>query len=162
MRILLFVLLTIVSSGLAAAQNCPETCSANFTATTITGTKPAGVVFLVTPLGNTNGTGVWVIPQPGDPPKCSTCTSCRTNFVFSWNAPNHCVAYNTCGKLAQGPMGGSMPGSLRAICDGSQKIKFEIGTCNPLYNGSNCATQPPVTQPPAYSEDWTLTCGNCQ
>lgn len=158
---LAFAIVVAAAPALHARQpvpQCPDPCTAAVTVAA-SGTLPPGViVFLVTPLGTTNGTGA-LLGTTGGGTVCNTCTNCKFDFVFSWNAPGLCVAYNTCGLLQQGMHGGTLPGRLTAKCGGSVTLKLEVGTCDPNYNGS--CMPPPVIPGSGYTELWTLNCGNC-
>ncbi len=158
-----FLLLAFTLSVSAVAQQCPETCTVSLKHTE-TGTKPPGIVFFVTPISQTNGTGVWSTDLDGNF-HCRTCTKCTGMILFSFNAQGLCVAYNHCGLLDQGPHGGSVRHTLKGSCgdfgpNGGDSVLFEVGTCNPLFNGDNCDEQPPILHVD-YSETWWIECGTC-
>jgi hypothetical protein len=175
-----FLLILLASAaGLtapAAADACDETCTASYKKDT-TGSKanlPPGAIFTVMSTTLTDGTGEWKSrTSPGGEGQvsfCDPCTKCKGSLIFAFNEPSLCVAYNLCGALDQGPFGGSVSTLLKGRCgdnglgDGAgngDNVDFQMGTCDPNFTGHNCASNPPVQQPPTYSETWWIECGAC-
>lgn len=162
-----FIALMLLTSAGAWAQNCPQTCTATPSSMSM-GTKPAGMIFTVTPLQVTPGSGQWVSNPHGGGNICSTCTQCKTTLLFSYNTTgaqgSWRVIYNECGVLAEGPNGGSNRVKLSSLCgasaDNQGSVTVSVGAPNPAYNGTNCPPESPILGS-TYSEEWSLACGNC-
>lgn len=161
-RMSFFALSVLTALGLSTSTSgqaqCPNTCPATLSVAA-SGSVQAGDTITLMPLSVTDGEGA-LLHIIGGGTKCSTCESCSTDFIFSWNIQsNSCLSYNNCGLLQSGPGSGSLPGTLSQGCGKSRKLLINYGGCNPLYMGS-C---PPVpVDPVSYTATWTLDCATCQ
>ena len=142
-----------------SAQSCPKTCPATFSVTS-SGTIATGDTLTFTPMNVTDATSS-LLGVIGGGVTCHTCTQCSAGLLASWNITSGaCLSYNVCGALTP-PTSGQATATLTRNCNDPRiNLRFDYGTCNPLYTGSPCP--PAYVSPVAYTATWTLICGDCQ
>jgi hypothetical protein len=105
----------------ARAQDCSHTCAA-FPVDDAYGTIPAGTQLTVVASPAVSGTGDIF---------CQTCTVCSVSFSISFygHSTGYLGTFNHGGAGWSTPQDHpSRPGELKAICDATDWVDFEIGT----------------------------------